>query len=66
DRDAIRDALAATDMMTAAGPVKFNSDGSAQIITAFNQWQNGKQVLVWPKDLAVAPLHYPAKPWSER
>lgn len=33
DRDAIRDALTKTDMMTVSGPVKFNPDGSAQIIT---------------------------------
>jgi branched-chain amino acid transport system substrate-binding protein len=67
DRDALRDALAATDMSTSLiGPIKFNPDGTGQVITVVIQWQNGKQVLVWPKDLAVAPLHYPAKPWSER
>jgi branched-chain amino acid transport system substrate-binding protein len=67
DRDALRDALAATDMSTSLiGPVKFNPDGTGQVITVFNQWQAQKQVLVWPKDVAVAPFQYPAKTWSER
>jgi hypothetical protein len=48
------------------GPVKFNPDGTGQVITVFNQWQSQKQVLVWPKDVAVAPFQYPAKTWSER
>jgi len=66
DRDGLRDALAATDMMTVMGSVKFNPDGSGQVTTIANQWQDGKQVLVWPKDQAAAPLAYPAKPWNER
>jgi branched-chain amino acid transport system substrate-binding protein len=66
DRDALRDALAATDMTTVCGPVKFNADGTAQIITVMNQWLGSKQVLVWPKDQAVMPPAYPAKTWQER
>jgi branched-chain amino acid transport system substrate-binding protein len=66
DRDALRDALSATDLMTVAGPIKFNADGTGQVITVMNQWLGGKQVLVWPKDQATQPLQYPAKPWSER
>jgi len=66
DHDKIRDAIAATDMMTVAGPVKFNADGTAQITTIINQWQDGKQVLVWPLDQAAGKVAYPAKPWSER
>jgi len=67
DRDALRDALAATNMPTTVmGPVKFNPDGSGDVTVIANQWQDGKQVLVWPKDQAVAPLAYPAKPWNER
>ncbi len=65
DRDALREALAATDMTTVAGPVKFNADGTAQITTIFNQWVGGKQVLIWPKDQAGAQLQV-AKPWRER
>jgi branched-chain amino acid transport system substrate-binding protein len=66
DRDKIRDAIAATDMMTVAGQVKFNSDGTGQVITVINQWQDGKQVLVWPPDQAVGQVEYPAMPWGER
>jgi branched-chain amino acid transport system substrate-binding protein len=66
DRDALRDALAATDLMTVAGPIKFNADGTAQAITVMDQWLGGKQVLVWPKDQATQPLDYPAKAWNSR
>jgi branched-chain amino acid transport system substrate-binding protein len=66
DRDKIRDAIAATDMATVAGPVKFNADGTGQVITVINQWQDGKQVLVWPSDQAPVKVSYPAKPWKER
>ncbi|MCL5960637.1 MAG: amino acid ABC transporter substrate-binding protein [Chloroflexi bacterium] len=66
DRTSIRDAIAKTDMMTIEGPVSFRPDGTANIVTQFYQWQDGKQVLVWPKDQAEKPLAYPAKPWNER
>ena len=66
ERDALRDAVAATDLMTVEGPVKFNPDGTGQVIVVILQIQDGKQVLVWPKDLAAAPIVYPAKPWQER
>jgi branched-chain amino acid transport system substrate-binding protein len=66
DRDAIRDALAATDMMTVAGPMKFNPDGTGQGIVVATQWQDGKSQLVWPRDIASAPLAYPAPPWRDR
>jgi branched-chain amino acid transport system substrate-binding protein len=66
DRDKIRDAIAATDMMTVEGPVKFNPDGTGQVITVINQWQDGKQVLVWPPDQAVGKVAYPATPWAQR
>jgi branched-chain amino acid transport system substrate-binding protein len=66
DRDGIRDAIAATDMPTVVGSVKFNPDGTGQVITVINQWQGGKQVLIWPKDQAVAAIQYPAKAFKER
>jgi hypothetical protein len=52
-------------MMTVSGPVKFNADGTAQIVTVFNQWVAGKQVLVWPKDQASTQLQV-AKGWRDR
>ncbi len=66
DRDAIRDAIAATDMMTVSGPVKFNPDGTGQVPVVAIQWQNGHETLVWPPDLAVGTIAYPAPPWRER
>ena len=66
DRDALRDALAATDMVTVSGPVKFNPDGTAQVITVMDQWLGGKQILIWPKDQANQSLDYPAKAWNAR
>jgi branched-chain amino acid transport system substrate-binding protein len=66
DRDALRDAIAATDMTTVIGPVKFNPDGTGQVVTILNQWQNGKQELVWPPDQQTKPLAYPAVPFKER
>jgi branched-chain amino acid transport system substrate-binding protein len=66
DRDKLRDAIAATDMTTVIGPVKFRSDGTGLVQAAFAQWQNGKQELVWPKEVATAPLAYPAPPFAKR
>jgi branched-chain amino acid transport system substrate-binding protein len=66
DRDAIRDAIAATDLDTIVGHVTFNEDGTGNVLTVINQWQDGKQALVWPPDQALAPVQYPAAPWSER
>jgi branched-chain amino acid transport system substrate-binding protein len=66
DRDALRDAIAATNMTTVMGPIKFNPDGTGQVITILNQWQNSKQELVWPSDQQTKPLAYPAVPFKER
>jgi len=63
----IRDAIAATDMMTVTGPVKFNPDGTNQkSLGPLAQWQNGKQEMVFPLDLATEPLVYPMPEWSKR
>jgi branched-chain amino acid transport system substrate-binding protein len=66
DRDKIRDAIAATDMMTVEGPVKFNPDGTGQVVVIIDQWQAGKQQLVWPKDQVTSALAFPATPWNGR
>lgn len=68
-REAVRDALAKTDMMTTFGKVKFeNFDGytnqnnglkNGQVV--LSQWQEGKLVNVWPKDVAEADWIYPGK-----
>jgi branched-chain amino acid transport system substrate-binding protein len=66
DREKVRDAIAATDMTTVVGPVKFRADGTGIVQSVFIQWLNGKQELVWPKESATAPLAYPAPPFAKR
>src|SRR5438105_12566666 len=66
DHAKVRDAVAATDMTTVIGPVKFRPDGTGIVPAAFAQAQNGKQELVWPKEFATAPLAYPAPPFAKR
>src|SRR5262244_117755 len=66
DHAKIRDAIAATDMTTVIGPVKFRPDGTGIVAAAFAQWQNGKQELVYPKEYATAPVLYPAPPFAKR
>ncbi|MGH7810593.1 MAG: amino acid ABC transporter substrate-binding protein, partial [Candidatus Binatia bacterium] len=59
DRDKLRDAIAATNMTTVAGPVKFRADGTGEVKVFFLQWLKGKQELVWPKEFATATFGYP-------
>jgi branched-chain amino acid transport system substrate-binding protein len=66
DPAAIRDAIAATNLTTVAGPVTFNEDGTGNVITVVSQYQDGQQKLIWPSDIAVVPITYPAPAWSER
>ncbi|MFH1061161.1 MAG: ABC transporter substrate-binding protein [Pseudomonadota bacterium] len=67
---AVREALAATDMMTAFGPVKFVSyDKKTQqnrLPTYLVQWQGGKLETAWPKDLATKPAVFPVPKWADR
>ncbi len=66
DRDGLRDAIAATNMTTVTGPVKFAADGVGEVPTVVIQYQNGKQVSVWPEKEAAAKVAYPATPWKQR
>jgi branched-chain amino acid transport system substrate-binding protein len=66
DREKVRDAVAATDMTTVIGPVKFRPDGTGIVQSVFVQWIDGKQELVWPKASATKPLAYPAPPFGKR
>lgn len=66
DREAVRDAMAASDMTTVVGPVTFNEDGTGNVLNPLVQWQNGQLELVWPPDQASADLAYPAPPFGER
>lgn len=66
DREKVRDAVAATDMTTVIGPVKFRPDGTGIVQSVFLQWINGRQELIWPKEFATAPFAYPASPFEKR
>jgi branched-chain amino acid transport system substrate-binding protein len=64
---AIRDAMAATDMDTVIGPVTFEADGTGNVVDIVNQWQGGKQALVWPLEQPNASkIIYPLVPWKDR
>jgi branched-chain amino acid transport system substrate-binding protein len=66
DPAAIRDGLAATNMQTVVGPVRFRADGTGIQPFVVVQWQGGAQKMVWPKEMGASEFLYPAKPWRER
>ena len=61
--DDIKAALAATDMKTVFGPVKFTTWGKMKnqnkVATYVVQWLDGKLELVWPAELATKKFVYP-------
>jgi branched-chain amino acid transport system substrate-binding protein len=60
DRAAIRDALAATDMDTVVGHVKFNAKNArVGVIRPVVQWQGGTMELIWPNKQKTKPFVYP-------
>jgi branched-chain amino acid transport system substrate-binding protein len=65
DREKLRNTIGKIDMMTVRGPIKFKENGSAFIKYGFRQWQDGKNVQVWPKDVAIAEFKL-APPWDKR
>jgi len=66
DTESIRNAIADTKMDTVVGPVSFRPDGTGVVNSVVVQWQNGKQELVWPKDMATKPFAYPTVPFNQR
>lgn len=66
----IRDALKATDMMTAFGPVKFENKEGYQnqnfMDTLVLQVQKGKFETIWPEKYASKKYIYPMPTWRER
>lgn len=67
DPEAVRDALAETDMETFFGKVKFNAAGVniAKPMVLF-QVQDGNYVVVAPSQWAAGSLRHPIPPWSAR
>ncbi len=68
--DGIRDALKATNLMTAFGPVRFvDKDGYQNqnfMDTLAIQVIKGKFETIWPKQQASAPYVYPVPTWRDR
>ncbi|MBI4666022.1 MAG: ABC transporter substrate-binding protein [Nitrospinae bacterium] len=66
----VKKALAATDMMTVFGPVKFVSEGKKvnqnKMDTYVVQWLGGKLEVIWPKKSATAKYAYPVDWAKER
>jgi branched-chain amino acid transport system substrate-binding protein len=50
DKQKVNDAIAKTDATYPVGPVRFDAQHAAKLNMAEMQWQNGKTVVVWPKD----------------
>jgi branched-chain amino acid transport system substrate-binding protein len=67
DTTKIRDAIAATDMMTVMGRIRFRPNGTLiDPCPAVVQWLSGSQKLVWPKEFRETPFVYPIPPWKDR
>ncbi|MDH4162949.1 MAG: ABC transporter substrate-binding protein [Nitrospirota bacterium] len=68
--DAIRDALKATNLKTAYGPVKFEDKEGYQNQnfheTLAIQVQKGEFETIWPKSHASKPYVYPVPSWKDR
>lgn len=66
----IRDALKATDMMTAFGPIKFENKEGYQnqnfMDTLVLQVQKGQFETIWPEKYASKKYIYPMPTWRER
>ncbi len=65
DREKLRSTIGKVEMMTVRGPIKFRENGSAIIKYGFRQWQDGKNIQIWPKEVAVGELRL-APPWDKR
>jgi branched-chain amino acid transport system substrate-binding protein len=65
DREKLRSTIGKVEMMTVRGPIKFRENGSAIIKYGFRQWQDGKNIQIWPKEVAVGKLLL-APPWDKR
>ncbi len=68
--EALRDALAATNTITAFGPVQFENNDRFQnqnfAETLVLQVQNGVFEVIWPESAATKPYVFPIPTWKER
>jgi branched-chain amino acid transport system substrate-binding protein len=66
DRDAIRDAIAASETETVNGTITFNEDGTGTVPTVLLQIQPEGIEIVYPPDQASADLVFPAPAFGDR
>jgi len=67
NRDRVRNALAALDVETFFGRIRFDPQGeNSYRSTLVVQIQNGQRLTVWPPELASAMPAYPTPLWSVR
>lgn len=59
DKSKINDEIGKTDSTYVAGPIKFGDDHTSTLPMVEEQWQNGKIVVVWPKDRASGSIVFP-------
>ena len=67
DSDRLREALLTLKTKTIVGDFAVDERGfqiAQKAITI--QWQDGKQVVVWPEELASGKVRFPTPPWSGR
>jgi len=67
DSGKLREAILKMDHNTVYGAFRVDRDGVqiAQKMLLF-QWQDGKEVIVWPEELAPGKVRFPTPPWSQR
>jgi branched-chain amino acid transport system substrate-binding protein len=67
DSDKLRDALLKLRTKTILGDFAIDERGFQTAQKAVTtQWQDGKQVIVWPDDVAAGKPKFPTPPWSVR
>jgi branched-chain amino acid transport system substrate-binding protein len=63
----VREALAAMDLNTFFGQIKFDDRGANTVKPIYvQQVQSGRAVLIWPPDVASARPRYPDPGWAKR
>src|SRR5256884_1774374 len=63
----VREALAATDLNTFFGQIKFDDRGANAVKPVYvQQVQSGRAVLIWPPEVASARPRYPDPGWAKR
>ena len=67
DSDKLREALLTLKTKTVVGDFAVDERGFQIAHKAITiQWQDGKQVVVWPDELASGKVRFPTPPWSGR